>query len=77
MKKDGHIHTPYCPHGTLDPFHVYIEKAIQNNFQEISFTEHAPLPENFIDPTPDQDSGMDIKQLEQYINDIQLLEKTI
>ena len=75
MKKDGHIHTPYCPHGTLDPFHSYIEKAIQNNFQEISFTEHAPLPENFVDPTPDQDSGMDFKQLEQYINDIQLLKK--
>lgn len=52
MKKDGHIHTPYCPHGTLDPIHLYIEKAIQNGFREISFTEHAPLPSNFIDPTP-------------------------
>ena len=45
LKKDGHIHTPYCPHGTLDPFQNYIEKAIQNDFQEISFTEHAPLPD--------------------------------
>ena len=75
MKKDGHIHTPYCPHGTLDSFHLYIEKAIQNGFHEITFTEHAPLPANFIDPTPDKDSGMDLKQLESYFNDLDRLKK--
>lgn len=75
LKKDGHIHTPYCPHGTLDSFHLYIEKAIQNGFHEISFTEHAPLPINFIDPTPDKDSGMDFKQLESYFSDLEDLKK--
>ncbi|MEK4486748.1 histidinol-phosphatase HisJ [Psychrobacillus sp. FSL H8-0484] len=75
MKKDGHIHTPYCPHGTLDPFHLYIEKAIKNGFHEISFTEHAPLPINFIDPTPEKDSGMDFKQLENYISDLVKLKR--
>lgn len=75
LKKDGHIHTPYCPHGTLDPFHLYIEKAIQNGFHEITFTEHAPLPANFIDPTPKQDSGMDINKLELYLSDLQELKK--
>lgn len=75
MKKDGHIHTPYCPHGTLDPFHLYIEKAIQNGFHEITFTEHAPLPTNFMDPTPAKDSGMDFKKLESYFTDLKRLKK--
>ncbi|MFJ5768292.1 histidinol-phosphatase HisJ [Psychrobacillus sp. NPDC093180] len=75
MKKDGHIHTPYCPHGTLDPFHLYIEKAIQNGFHEITFTEHAPLPNDFIDPTPDKDSGMDFNKLESYFTDLNRLKK--
>lgn len=75
MKKDGHIHTPYCPHGTPDSFHLYIEKAIQNGFDEISFTEHAPLPLDFIDPTPEKDSGMDIKQLESYFSNLHDLKK--
>ncbi|MEI4769264.1 histidinol-phosphatase HisJ [Psychrobacillus sp. FJAT-51614] len=75
MRKDGHIHTPYCPHGTLDSFHLYIEKAIQHQFQEITFTEHAPLPKNFIDPTPEQDSGMDYTRLESYLSDIHDLKK--
>ncbi|SDM73151.1 histidinol-phosphatase (PHP family) [Psychrobacillus sp. OK028] len=75
MKKDGHIHTPYCPHGTNDSFHMYIEKAIKRGFQAITFTEHAPLPIGFIDPTPDKDSGMSIDQLESYISELEKLKK--
>lgn len=73
MKKDGHIHTPFCPHGTSDPLEKYIEKAIAQNFSQITFTEHAPLPTNFIDPTPDKDSGMNPKLLTAYIEKLQLL----
>ncbi|TKC15814.1 histidinol-phosphatase HisJ [Robertmurraya kyonggiensis] len=73
MKKDGHIHTPFCPHGTKDAFEEYIEKAIQLGFSEISFTEHAPLPEGFIDTTPDQDSGMKLEELEAYFEQINQL----
>ena len=40
--KDGHIHTPYCPHGTDDKFEQYVEKAIKVGLDEISFTEHFP-----------------------------------
>ena len=75
MIKDGHIHTPYCPHGTEDFFHLYIEKAIQAGFEEITFTEHAPLPVGFVDPTPDKDSGMDMNQMESYISELQKLKK--
>ena len=70
MIKDGHIHTPFCPHGTKDALEAYVEKALSLGFQEISFTEHAPLPEGFIDPTPEQDSSMDIEQLEDYFDKI-------
>ena len=75
MNKDGHIHTPYCPHGTEDSFHMYIEKAIQSDFHSITFTEHAPLPYGFIDPTPDKDSGMNMNQLESYISELEKLKK--
>lgn len=73
MLKDGHVHTPFCPHGTKDRFEEYIEKAISLGFQEISFTEHAPLPVSFVDPTPEQDSGMKWEELEDYFIKIELL----
>lgn len=76
MKRDGHIHTPFCPHGTDDAFEQYIQKAIENGFSEISFTEHAPLPTNFVDPTPDKDSGMLPKYLTTYLEQLKLLRET-
>lgn len=75
MKADGHIHTPYCPHGTKDAFEDYIARALQLGFDEISFTEHAPLPARFVDPTPRQDSGMDASELENYFSVLSKLQK--
>lgn len=66
MKIDGHIHTPFCPHGSTDSLEQYVEKAIHNGFTQITFTEHAPLPKNFVDPTPLKDSGMDWALLDDY-----------
>jgi len=76
LKRDGHIHTPFCPHGTKDSLEQYIEKAIECGFSEITFTEHAPLPTNFEDPTPDKDSGMDPKLLRSYIETLNELKST-
>jgi histidinol-phosphatase (PHP family) len=75
MKIDGHIHSPYCPHGTKDSFHEYIERAIILGYEEITFTEHAPLPAGFDDPVPDSDSGMNPDFLEAYIRDLEILKK--
>ena len=75
MKRDGHIHTPFCPHGSTDSFEMYIEKAIASGFSTITFTEHAPLPSNFFDPSPDQDSGMESIKLQKYFDTIELLKK--
>ncbi|MBE6062059.1 MAG: histidinol-phosphatase HisJ [Clostridium butyricum] len=41
--RDGHIHSPYCPHGTKDSLDSYVEKALEIGLEEISFTEHMPL----------------------------------
>ena len=70
-KKDGHVHTPFCPHGTKDTLDMYIEQAIKEGFTDLTFTEHAPLPTGFIDPTPMKDSAMEYKQMEDYIESIQ------
>ena len=47
IKKDGHTHTEFCPHGTFEPVEKMILKAIQLGFKEYSITEHAPLPPAF------------------------------
>ncbi|MCC3359692.1 histidinol-phosphatase HisJ, partial [Bacillus sp. REN16] len=65
----------YCPHGTKDDFEDYIARALQLGFDEISFTEHAPLPARFIDPTPQKDSGMDANELENYFTVLTGLQK--
>ncbi|KKB37571.1 histidinol-phosphatase HisJ [Bacillus thermotolerans] len=66
MKRDGHIHTPFCPHGTTDSLESYVEEAIHQGFTHLTFTEHAPLPDGFLDTTPTRDSGMDRSQLDNY-----------
>ncbi|MGM0843930.1 MAG: histidinol-phosphatase HisJ [Bacillota bacterium] len=73
MKIDGHIHSPYCPHGTKDSFYDYINRAIELGYEEITFTEHAPLPDGFEDPAPDKDSGMKKEYLKQYFTDLEAL----
>lgn len=44
IKRDGHIHTPFCPHGTKDSLEAYANEAIRLGREEITFTEHFPLP---------------------------------
>ncbi|WP_456277987.1 histidinol-phosphatase HisJ [Bacillus sp. AK128] len=75
MIADGHIHTPFCPHGTNDSFEQYIEKAISLGIQEISFTEHAPLPITFSDPTPQRDSAMSMDNLALYFETLTYLKE--
>jgi histidinol-phosphatase (PHP family) len=65
--RDGHVHTPFCPHGSSDSLEQYVERAIMLGYKEISFTEHAPLPEGFVDPTPHQDSAMRREQIDRYL----------
>ena len=75
LKRDAHIHTQYCPHGTNDTIENYIKKAIKLGFKDITFTEHAPLPTNFVDPTPEKDSGMDPHKLISYLDELNTLKE--
>ncbi|MCF7623908.1 MULTISPECIES: histidinol-phosphatase HisJ [Bacillaceae] len=75
MKADGHVHTPFCPHGSTDKFDEYITRGIELGLKEITFTEHAPLPRNFQDPTPEKDSGMDAALLLNYFQELRVLKE--
>ncbi|MFV8827593.1 histidinol-phosphatase HisJ [Alkalihalobacterium sp. APHAB7] len=72
---DGHVHTPFCPHGSKDQLDCYIQKAIELNIKGITFTEHAPLPLDFVDPVPEKDSAMTWENLTPYIQGIQQLKE--
>lgn len=73
--RDGHIHSPYCPHGTSDSLKKYIEQGIQLGYQSMTFTEHAPLPPSFSDPVPEKDSGMALSKVETYLKEIENLKE--
>ncbi len=76
LKWDGHVHSPYCPHGTKDPLEAYIERALEQGLERISFTEHAPLPEGVTDPAPDNDSGMSFATADAYLKELTHLRET-
>lgn len=48
MKRDGHTHTEFCPHGEQEDTELMILKAIDLGFKEYSITEHAPLPKELL-----------------------------
>ncbi|MFG6148259.1 histidinol-phosphatase HisJ [Halobacillus sp. B23F22_1] len=73
---DGHIHTPYCPHGSDQPLEAYVNRALTLGYSSMTFTEHAPLPPSFIDPVPDQDSAMRSNDVEDYIKTIHQLKES-
>lgn len=71
MKKDGHSHTEFCPHGSGDDVELMIRKAIKFGFTEYSITEHAPLPPDFQqdyagEPTGLTEAAMALNDLPAY-----------
>lgn len=73
--EDRHIHTKFCPHGSGDTLTQYVEVALEKKLTHITFTEHAPLPVNFIDPVPTKDSAMTWQNVEKYINEVIRIKK--
>lgn len=67
MKIDGHVHSPFCPHGTDAPMEDYVKEAERKGIDVLVFTEHAPLPEGFEDPVPEKDSAMRLEDVEAYL----------
>lgn len=74
LKRDGHVHSPYCPHGSLDTLDMYIERALVKGINEITFTEHMPLTLKK-DPSPRNNSAMDEKTLIEYLRAIRKLKE--
>lgn len=72
---DGHVHSPFCPHGSPDQLEQYVEKGIELGLKGLTFTEHAPLPKHFVDPVPTQDSAMSWEDLPLYFEEVQNLKK--
>ncbi len=72
---DGHVHTPFCPHGSSDSLESYVEAAIQLGYKGMTFAEHAPLPATFCDPVPAQDSAMTFSKLNHYLEEVKLLKE--
>ena len=66
IKRDGHIHTPFCPHGSKDELEAYVQKAISLGLEEISFTEHFPLPKHICDPQLEAECALDEKDILPY-----------
>ncbi|MFP7169274.1 histidinol-phosphatase HisJ [Terribacillus sp. 7520-G] len=75
MIGDFHVHTQYCQHGADDKMEDYVLQAIEKGISHLSFTEHAPLPENFKDPAPKRDSAMDRDKVETYLKEGKALQK--
>lgn len=73
--RDGHVHSHYCPHGTKDSFEEYVEIALKNGYDEISFTEHFPLPDGFEDPSPKKDSAPTDEEFESYLKEAKYIQQ--
>jgi histidinol-phosphatase (PHP family) len=78
LKKDGHTHTEFCPHGSAEDVELYIQKAIVLGFTEYSITEHNPLPKRFRELAAGvheaiTTGGMNANDVETYLKKMHLL----
>ncbi|MDS0526279.1 histidinol-phosphatase HisJ [Clostridium sp. SHJSY1] len=74
--KDGHIHSPYCPHGTSDKLKEYVDKALEMRLEEISFTEHMPLPKGFVDEKIILESSPTEEEFEKYLIELEEIKRS-
>lgn len=71
--RDGHIHTPLCPHGEMnEKFEDYVYKALEEGLKEITFTEHLPLPDilNGVDNEFLKECALSDEATEEYIKKV-------
>lgn len=74
-KKDGHVHSSYCPHGTKDSMESYVQRAIGLGLNEMTFTEHMPLPDGVLEPSLQRECALKMEQLVPYFKEIDLLKE--
>ena len=72
MKFNYHTHTKRCNHAQGDE-RAYVESAIENGFQVLGFSDHAPY--NFPHPTFYSTFRMQREELEEYAENVRALAK--
>lgn len=79
MKRDGHTHTEFCPHGEREDTEQMILRAIDLGFKEYSITEHAPLPTELLAMAGDAPifatAAMALNDVDYYFKKMQQLRK--
>lgn len=75
LKRDGHMHSKYCPHGTKDTFNEYIEVALNKGLEEITFTEHMPIPSDFMDNKFLSECAPTIDEIDKYFLDLKAIKE--
>lgn len=73
--RDGHIHTPFCRHGSKDDFEAYVDQAISLGRQEISFTEHFPLPAGVCSEAFSLECALLEEEMPSYLKAVQHLQQ--
>ena len=64
-----HVHTKRCGHASDEPDELYIKRAVEMGAESITFTDHAPFPN---DPF---NGRMKYSQLEEYIASLKQLKE--
>ena len=73
--RDGHIHSPFCPHGSNDPLKEYVEKGLKIGLREITFTEHLPLPKGFMNQDFLDECSPSSKDFDKYLKETKSIKK--
>ncbi|ADU65009.1 histidinol phosphate phosphatase HisJ family [Desulfurispirillum indicum S5] len=63
---DRHVHSVFCLHGSGRRTEDILLERIEAGASRVTFTEHAPLPPGFDDPSPLRDSSMAMEKLMEY-----------
>ena len=73
LKTNYHTHLKYCNHAT-GLSEDYVLKAIELGMEELGISDHAPVPEEFVDPRVYETSKtyrfMKLDNLDTYINNV-------
>ncbi len=81
IKNNYHTHSKYCNHATGE-MEDYVLVAINNNFEELGFTDHMPVPDELLvdekyksliylgQPNKDR---MEINNIDNYLSEIEYL----
>lgn len=75
IRRDGHVHTPFCPHGSQDSLSQYVEQAMKLGRKQITFTEHFLLPMHIGEVTFLKECALQEEVIEKYLEAVTQLQR--